>query len=560
MYSSIHKIKSFKWLLWAERFREIWWLHRHISQLEEAKKLLYNAKQSYFRGGDVGEAIKLLEDWPGKFENLTVWGTSSKAQIIALLDRVEKEIEEQKKSLTYREDGFRQHFAQELDNRASEVEARKQRVDISTDQGRKDAEKMLLDSQGEIENLEKERLRIEWEITETNKKLAADPHNTALQQSLADSKKAHLDMMVDYDTRHRDLSEIREAMGELLHGRKPRIRIWESHLRSVKWLRWSAKILGILAVTVGAGVAIEKIAGAVHWDSSEIDKWELHTTTEDDYKYYGFRKENETAGNETKETNEYTCESPEEFDKRIVAIETQYTEAISKFFDPEFINNLSAEEREKKIQEAADGHMIRVDTMKSLIGANKDMMEAYWNKKFTSGGTGEEVVPEEIRKQGVKAFMFIHRKDGKLSLDYMNHQEMKNVFYTLYDAAHTGFLEWTLWEKGAMAADLTLRVAPFTGSFMDGKDAYGSFSRGNIGDGIMSTAWCLGGLALDVGWFFSFGWSTAAGVALRTGKAGVRIAQTTWKALLHNGIQLGTQFGMKLAEIPRSESVSIESL
>ena len=68
-------------------------------------------------------------------------------------------------------------------------------------------------------------------------------------------------------------------------------------------------------------------------------------------------------------------------------------------------------------------------------------MEAYWNKKFTSEGIGEEIVPEDIRQQGVKAFMFIHRKDGELTLEYMNHQEMKNVFYTLYDAAHTSFLE-----------------------------------------------------------------------------------------------------------------------
>lgn len=56
-----------------------------------------------------------------------------------------------------------------------------------------------------------------------------------------------------------------------------------------------------------------------------------------------------------------------------------------------------------------------------------------------------------------------------------------------------------------MAADLALRVAPFTGSFMDGKDAFEHFSRGNTMDGVWSTAWCLGGLALDVGGLFSLG-------------------------------------------------------
>lgn len=109
--------------------------------------------------------------------------------------------------------------------------------------------------------------------------------------------------------------------------------------------------------------------------------------------------------------------------------------------DPEFVNAVSSDEREKNIQEAADGHMLRVDMMKSLIKANKEMMEAHWNKHFTNEETGEEVVPNDIREQGVKAFMFIHKKDGELTLDYMNHQDMKNVFYILYDGARTSFLE-----------------------------------------------------------------------------------------------------------------------
>jgi len=85
--------------------------------------------------------------------------------------------------------------------------------------------------------------------------------------------------------------------------------------------------------------------------------------------------------------------------------------------------------------------MLRVDMMKSLIRENKTMMEAFWNKKFTDEETGEEIVPADIREQGVKAFMFIHKKDGKLTLDYMNHQDMKNVFYILYDASRESLLE-----------------------------------------------------------------------------------------------------------------------
>ena len=52
-------------------------------------------------------------------------------------------------------------------------------------------------------------------------------------------------------------------------------------------------------------------------------------------------------------------------------IETQYTESTSKFLDSEWVQNIPSEEREKRIQEAADGHMLRVDAIKSLIRANK---------------------------------------------------------------------------------------------------------------------------------------------------------------------------------------------
>ena len=76
--------------------------------------------------------------------------------------------------------------------------------------------------------------------------------------------------------------------------------------------------------------------------------------------------------------------------------------------------------------------------------------------------------------------MFIHKKGGKLTLDSMSHQDMKNVLYLLYDQNYKNALERNLGSGGATAVDLSLRVAPFTGSFMDGKDAYGSFSRGNI--------------------------------------------------------------------------------
>jgi len=84
---------------------------------------------------------------------------------------------------------------------------------------------MFTDAQDEIKNMEDERLRVERETIEAKKALEVNPNDTNLRQDFDAKNKAHLDMMNTYHEKHRDLSEIREAMGELLHGRKPRIRI-----------------------------------------------------------------------------------------------------------------------------------------------------------------------------------------------------------------------------------------------------------------------------------------------------------------------------------------------
>lgn len=68
-------------------------------------------------------------------------------------------------------------------------------------------------------------MRVEAEHTDAKKKFEANPSDTGLKQDFDTKQKAHLDMMNTYHEQHRDLSEIREAMGELLHGRKPKIRI-----------------------------------------------------------------------------------------------------------------------------------------------------------------------------------------------------------------------------------------------------------------------------------------------------------------------------------------------
>ncbi len=551
-YETKHRMQSLQRFIPIDKLREIGGKHASIAKLEEARSLLYKSKQSWLREWDIKEAMSLLSHSSRKFEHEII-DNQSNTQIKELTEKIEKELTEQRNSLAAIENTFRERFPQELINRTATVESLKG-FDISTPQGKKDAEKMLIEAQSEINAIEEERIKSDKDLLESKKASEAHPNDTTLRQDFDTKQEAHIKIMDKYATSHRELSEIREAMGELLHGRKPKIRLSEAHLRSVKGLRWSAKVLGVLALTVGAWFAIEKVAEYIHGDSHETEH--KGTADEDDEKYYWFKRENQASHTEKKEKSEYTCETPEDFNKRIEAIETQYAESVNKFLDPEFIQNLSSEEREKRIQEAADSHMLRVGILKSLVKANRGMMEWYWNQHFTTDEMGEEVVPEDIRKQGVKAFMFIHRKEGKLTLDYMNHQDMKNVFYLLYDESHKNWAEKNLGNWVATAGDIALRVAPFTGSYMDGSDAYKSFSRGNVGDGLWSTAWCVGGLILDVGWVVSAGWTTAAWSALRAAK----VAKTAGKALLHNWVQFGTQFGISLAKVPRSESISIDKL
>lgn len=110
-----------------------------------------------------------------------------------------------------------------------------------------------------------------------------------------------------------------------------------------------------------------------------------------------------------------------------------YRKDLEHFLDPEWIKKASEKEVQSAIEKTADAHMRHVATIKSMIHGNKKLMEEFWKKNFTDEETGEEIIPKDIRESGVKAFMFIHKKQGELVLEYMNRQDMKNILYTVYE-------------------------------------------------------------------------------------------------------------------------------
>lgn len=224
-----------------------------MAKLEEARKLLYSAKQRNFtRGAQITEALHILESSGSHLQHASVDDLLDDTRLKKKIAELESEIEEQKNKIRYLEKGIREKFPQELKNRQYIVDTHRNRVDITTEQGEKDAKDAFEKSKQEIEDMENKRIAAEKDLIEAEKKHKANPSDVALKNDHEAKKRAHANMMSNYNDKHRYLSEIREAMGELLHGRKPKIKLGDSHLRSIKGLRGSAKVLGILAVTVGA--------------------------------------------------------------------------------------------------------------------------------------------------------------------------------------------------------------------------------------------------------------------------------------------------------------------
>jgi hypothetical protein len=65
--------------------------------------------------------------------------------------------------------------------------------------------------------------------------------------------------------------------------------------------------------------------------------------------------------------------------------------------------------------------------MKKLIGNNKELLTEFWKRKFPTGENIDNVLPDELKQIGIKAFMGIYRREGKFALECMNKQDMRNI-------------------------------------------------------------------------------------------------------------------------------------
>lgn len=403
----------------------------------------------------------------------------------------------------------------------------------------------LDDLERQRSNLDTERRRLDDKYSKLQEEIRAGENEwkdmSKKKESLAEMNRSHSEIFAE----HAKLRENIDALARWEH--PPHVintgRIWKMKIRW-KWL------LGVAAV-LWAGVVIVKSIDAIKWDSKSyrdksakdiLDKW---TPEEDGVNYFGYDENDETDENDTI-ISEYHCETPKDFEKKLDTMSASYSEELWTFFTqveewspatPETINKI------------CDAHEKKVWEIKKLLGENKAMMTAFWKDKFTSPETGEEIIPDDLRKEWFKAFMFIHKNaEWKFLLDTINKQDLKNILTQIYDASDKqDFLKKNLGSTAWAVVDVGLRIAPFTGSAMSGVDAVEDFKNGNIKSGFWNVGWCVGGFALDI---FT-AWTVSTGI--RAAKAWVVMAA-------HTGILLAGQWMQHYFENVRSETVEIDNL
>lgn len=392
-------------------------------------------------------------------------------------------------------------------------------------------------------SMDNERTKLEEEVLEWEKKW----------KDISKQKKRLSEMNTSHNEIFAEHAKVRENIEALARWeRAPHVintgKIWKMKMR------WKG-ILGVAAV-LWAGVVIAKGIDAIKWDSKSyrdksakeiLDEW---NPAEDGIDYFGYGENEWTK--EVTIISEYHCESPKDFEKKLDAISASYSEDLWTFFTQ--VEEWSPATPET-INKVCDAHEKKIWEVKKLLGNNKNMMTAFWKDKFTSPDTGEEIIPDDLRKGGFKAFMFIHKNaEWKFLLDTMNKQDLKNVLTQIYDASDKqDFLKKNLGSTAGTVTDIGLRVAPFTWSAMSGIDAVKDFQHGNISSGLWNVGWCVWWFALDIAGVVSFGGTTALGTGLRVVKAWAVTA-------VHTGILLTGQWVQHYFDNARSESIEIDNL
>jgi len=473
-YENIHRMKSLQKFIPTEKLREIWGKHANVAKLEEARKILYKAKQSYLRWGNVNEAIKILGHSSKHFEWLTPGKLVSNQQIQDLISRVETEIENEKKALGSLEWKVREHVSQHPESLRQSPTSGKVTLDPANPNHKKMMDDFMEKSRPKLRQIEEERAKA-GQLLKENKITPAE----------YDQK------MKVWSQREGKIMRLQEAIHMRLHG---------TPLHWAKKLGRFARGLGGLVLTIGAVVGAQMAIEKWKTDETGIPLPELDNESDEEQEnedsFYGFWKK---EGDKKKvDSNENWGEKiPEDIKpclEKIEAITAQYQ--LSFFCDAEAIAKADDSTIEKNIQLIEDGHDGLVTRMKSLLKEYREPLKKYW-AELKKQWEAINVKSENLGH--LNAFMAITEKKDWLYLESMNKTDVSETLWGIVDGVKNGWIGQRIFETG-------MGVLPITAEIQDIQFAYREFSRGHIGDGFVHVGFFFLDTVLDVA-------SLAAGVA-----------------------------------------------
>lgn len=471
---NVHKFKSIQRFIPTDTLRKIGGQHANISQLEKARKLLYDAKQNaWFREWKIKEAFHILEKESTHFEKSVANQSLDNESIKKEIDKLEKEIESKKKALGGLEWKVREHVSQHPESLRQSPSNGKTTMDPSNPSHKKMMDDFMGKSRSKLLLIEEERARA-GKLLKENKITAAE----------YDQK------MKVWTQREGKIMRLQEAIhlklhGTPLHGTK---KLW----RFARGL--SGLVLTIWAV-VGAQMAIEK------WKTDDTDiplpeldnesdeEWESEDTT------YGFwAKESDKKKVESNEKwTEKIPENIKPFLEKVESITEQYQ--LSFFCDAEAIAKADDATIERNIQLIEDGHDGLVARMKSLLREYREPLKKYW-AELKKEWTAINIKSENLGH--LNAFMAITEKKDWLYLESMNKTDVSETLWGIVDGVKNGGIGQRILETG-------MGLLPITSEIQDAQFAYREFSRGHIGDGFVHVGFFILDTVLDVA-------SLAAGV------------------------------------------------
>jgi len=466
-WENIHKFKSLQRYIPIDSLRKIGGQHANIAQLEKARKMLYEAKQTWWwREQKIKEAFHILEKESTHFEKSVASLNTDNESIKRTLRELESEIESKKNSIGKLEKKVREHIAQNPDTIGQSETRKKVTLDPENPNHKKMMDDFMEKSRPKLRQIEQERAKAGQLLKE--KKITPAEYDQKMKI---------------WSQREGKIMRLQEAIHLRLHG---------TPLHGTKKLGRFARGLGGLVLTiwavVGAQMAIEK------WktDNTDIPLPELDNENDEDEseqdRFYGFGNESDKKKVEkNKDNGEKIPEDIKSFLEKIETITAQYQ--LSFFCDATWIAKASEatiEENIRLIEESHDGLVART---KSLIKEYREPLKKYW-AELKKQWEAVNIKSENLGH--LNAFMSITEKTDWLHLESMNKTDVSETLWGIVDGVKNGWIGKRILETG-------MGLLPVTAEIQDAQFAYREFSRWHIGAGFVHVWFFFLDTILDIG-------------------------------------------------------------